>query len=77
MKLDRITYDSEVMGGKACIRGMRIAVSVVLKLLAGGMTREEILRDYPYLESEDIDQCLLHAARLADERVVEVDAAAS
>ncbi|MGH7214884.1 MAG: DUF433 domain-containing protein [Tepidisphaeraceae bacterium] len=69
MKLDRITFDPRIMGGKACIRGMRITVSVVLKLLAGGMTREQILADYPYLEPEDIDQSLAYAAQLADEWV--------
>lgn len=71
MTLDRITFDDEVMGGRACIRGMRIPVSVVLKLLAGGMTAEQIIADYPNLESDDIDQCIQYAAYLADERVVE------
>lgn len=69
-KLDRITFDPQIMGGRACIRGMRITVSVVLKLLAGGMTREQILEDYPYLEQQDIDQCVQYAAWLSDERVV-------
>jgi uncharacterized protein (DUF433 family) len=70
MKLDRITFDDELMGGRACIRGMRIPVSVVLKLLAGGMTAEQILSDYPDLQSADIDQCIQYAALLADEQVV-------
>jgi uncharacterized protein (DUF433 family) len=69
-KLDRITFDPQIMGGRACIRGMRITVSVVLKMLAGGMTREQILEDYPYLEPGDIDQCVRYAAWLSDERVV-------
>jgi uncharacterized protein (DUF433 family) len=67
MPIDRITFDPKILAGKACIRGMRISVSVVLKLLAGGMTEEQILADYPYLESEDIKQCLVYAAQLADE----------
>ncbi|MCY3023666.1 MAG: DUF433 domain-containing protein [Planctomycetota bacterium] len=69
MKLERITFDEKVMGGKACIRGMRMPVSAVLKMLAGGMTREQILADYPDLEAEDISECVEYAALLADERV--------
>lgn len=69
MPLDRITFDDQVMGGRPCIRGLRIPVSVVLKLLAGGMSPSEILADYPDLEPADIDQCLSYAAALSDERV--------
>ena len=69
MTLDRITFDPNIMGGRACIRGMRIAVSVVLKMLAGRMTTEQILANYPDLEAEDIEQCVQYAAMLADERV--------
>lgn len=69
MPLDRITFDDQVMGGRPCIRGLRIPVSVVLKLLAGGMSSSEILADYPDLEPADIDQCLFYAAALSDERV--------
>jgi len=69
--LDRITFDSHVLGGKACIRGMRVTVSLLLNLIANGMTREEILDDYPYLEPEDISQALQYAAWLADERTYE------
>jgi uncharacterized protein (DUF433 family) len=69
MTLDRITFDDQIMGGRACIRGMRIPVSVVLKLLAGGMTAEQILSDYPDLQPADIDQCIQYAALLADETV--------
>jgi uncharacterized protein (DUF433 family) len=57
------------MAGQACIRGMRIPVSVILKLLAGGMTYDQILRDYPDLERADIEQSIRYAALLADERV--------
>lgn len=69
MKLDRITYDPAIMGGKACIRGMRIPVSLVLKLLAGGLSKPQILVEYPDLEPADIDQAIDYAAMLADERV--------
>jgi uncharacterized protein (DUF433 family) len=71
MLLDRITFDPNILGGKPCVRGMRITVSTVLKLLAGGMTREQILIDYPYLESQDIDQCIEYAAMITDDRVLQ------
>ena len=67
--LDRITFDSNVMGGRACIRGMRVTVSLIVNLVANGMTVPEILADYPYLEKEDIRQALSYAAWLADESV--------
>jgi uncharacterized protein (DUF433 family) len=70
MALDRITFDSNIMGGKACIRHMRIPVSVVLKMLAGKMTEQQILSDYPDLEPVDIEQCIQYAALLSDERVI-------
>ena len=63
---DRITIVPEVpdvCGGEPTIRGMRITVSHVLELLAGGMTAEQILKDFPYLERADIDACLEYAAR--------------
>ncbi|MGC9445273.1 MAG: DUF433 domain-containing protein [Candidatus Methanospirareceae archaeon] len=62
MKLERITIDPEVMGGQPCIRELRIPVSLIVKLLAAGRTRDEILEDYPELEAEDIQQCLQYAA---------------
>jgi uncharacterized protein (DUF433 family) len=65
--LDRITFDPNVMGGKACIRGLRISVSLVLNLTANGMTAEEIMAEYPDLEIEDIRQTLKYAALLAEE----------
>jgi uncharacterized protein (DUF433 family) len=67
MALDRITFDEQTMGGRACIRGLRIPVSVVLKMLAGGMSAEQILGDYPNLEPDDIAQSIQYAAILADE----------
>ena len=67
MQIERITLDPAVMGGRPCIRGMRVTVSAVVGLLAGGKTRERILEAYPYLEPEDIDAALAYAAwRLAE-----------
>jgi uncharacterized protein (DUF433 family) len=66
MTLGRITFSDQIMGGRACIRGMRIPVSVVLKMLAGGMTTGEILCDYPDLELQDIEQCIQYAALSVD-----------
>jgi len=61
-QLTRITRDPAVMGGKPCIRGMRVTVGTVVGLVAAGRTREEILREYPYLEAEDIAEALSYAA---------------
>lgn len=66
---DRITFDPRIMGGRACIRGMRITVSLVVNLVASGMTAEEILREYPELEEEDIRQALQYVAALANEEI--------
>ena len=66
---DRITFAPNVMGGRACIRGMRVTVALVLNLVANGMSIERILEPYPYLESEDISQSLRYAAWLAEESV--------
>ncbi|MCL1463742.1 DUF433 domain-containing protein [Argonema galeatum] len=66
-KLTRITISSEVMGGKPCIRGMRVTVGMILGLMATGRTQEEILRAYPYLESEDLKECLAYAAWRVEE----------
>jgi len=68
-EFDRITFDPDIMSGKACIRGMRVTVSLILNLIASQMTTEEILEDYPYLESEDIQHVLRYAAWLAEEQV--------
>jgi uncharacterized protein (DUF433 family) len=69
-QFNRITFDPAVMGGKACIRGLRVTVGTLLGLLAAGRSRDEILIAYPYLEPEDIDQALAYAAWRADERDV-------
>ena len=69
-QIDRITFDPAVMGGKPCIRRQRVTVATVLGLLAAGRSRDEILMAYPYLEAEDIDQCLAYAAWRMEERDV-------
>lgn len=66
---NRITFDSNMMGGRACIRGMRIPVSLVVNLVANGMSFEEIIREYPDLEAEDIRQSLQYAAFLTNEEI--------
>ncbi|MCD6554296.1 MAG: DUF433 domain-containing protein [Chloroflexi bacterium] len=71
---ERITFDPGVMGGRACIRGMRVTVALILNLVANGMTTEEIIQAYPYLEPEDIQQALRYAAWLAEEGVYEHEA---
>ncbi len=67
--LDRVTFDPAVMGGKPCIRGMRLTVGMIVGLIATGHTKPEILGLYPYLEEEDIDESLAYAAW----RVEEID----
>ena len=67
---DRVTFDPAVMGGKACIRGMRVTVGTIVGLLAAGQSPEEILRAYPYLEAEDITQSLSYAAWRLEEHEV-------
>ena len=68
--LDRIVRDPGVMGGKACIRGMRVTVSMVVSQIGAGRSIEAVLEDHPYLEREDILQALRYAAWLAEEREV-------
>ena len=73
--LDRITHDPKVMGGKACIRGMRVTVGMIVGMIGSGYTVEQVLADYPYIEQEDVLQALRYAAWRADDReVVLVDA---
>lgn len=69
MKLTRITSDPNVMGGKPCIRGMRVTVGMIVGMLASGYSKEHILKRYPYLEPQDIDEALAYAAW----RVEEID----
>ncbi len=72
MTFDRITFDPAIMSGRACIRGMRIPVSVIVGQLAHGATTDEVLKDYPDLDREDVQQALEYAAWLAQEEVVTV-----
>ncbi len=65
--LDRITFDKNIMAGRACIRGMRIPVSLIVSLVANGMSTGEILSEYPDLEPEDLQQALKYAAWLSKE----------
>jgi uncharacterized protein (DUF433 family) len=65
--IERITFDPEMMGGKPCIRGLRVTVGTVVGLVASGHTREQILELYPYLEAEDITQALTYAAWRSEE----------
>jgi uncharacterized protein (DUF433 family) len=69
LEFDRITFDPNMLNGKACIRGMRVTVSVILNLVANGMSTEEIIEAYPYLEQGDIRQALQYAAWLTEETV--------
>ncbi len=61
-QLDRITHDPTVMGGRPCIRGMRVTVGTIMGLLASGRSQSEILAAYPYLEAEDVQAALAYAA---------------
>jgi uncharacterized protein (DUF433 family) len=65
--LDRITFNPNVMGGRACIRGLRVTAGTIAGLVAAGHTHQEILKLYPYLESADINQALSYAAWRAEE----------
>jgi uncharacterized protein (DUF433 family) len=67
MQLTRITFDPQVMGGKPCIRGLRVTVGTIVGLVAAGHSTAEILQAYPYLEEEDVRQALAYAAWRAEE----------
>lgn len=67
--LDRITADPAILGGKACIRGMRLSVALIVNLVTNGMTPGEIIADYPDLEPEDIQQALQYAAWMAEDAI--------
>ncbi len=69
-QFDRITFDSQIMGGRACIRGMRIPVSVIVSQIAHGATVEGVLQEYPDLEREDVEQAMMYAAWLTQEQIV-------
>lgn len=67
MELTRITFNASIMGGKPCIRGLRVTVGTIVGLVATGHSKAEILELYPYLESEDVDQALAYAAWRVEE----------
>jgi len=75
MSFERITQDPKIMGGKPCIRGMRVTVGMIIGQIAGGATIDELLADYPYLEREDIHQALSYAALLVQGHDVDLVAA--
>lgn len=68
--MDRITRNPAVMGGKACIRGMRVTVSMIVGQIAAGHSMDDLLASYPYLEREDLTQALRYAAWVSEEREV-------
>lgn len=68
--INRITIDPEICHGKPCIRGMRYPVEMILELLSSGMSNEEIIKDYPSIETEDIKACLLFASKLANVKIL-------
>jgi uncharacterized protein (DUF433 family) len=68
MQIDRITLNPAVMGGKPCIRGLRVTAGTILGLLASGHSRERILQAYPHLEAEDLDAVMAYAAWRLEER---------
>jgi uncharacterized protein (DUF433 family) len=73
--LDRITRDPNIMGGKPCIRGMRVTAATIVGLVAAGHSWDEILKAYPYLEVEDVRQALSYAARRIEDIEIPVPAA--
>ena len=73
--LDRITQSHEIMGGRACIRGMRVTVGMVVGQIAAGCSIDEVLTEYPYLEREDVLQALRYAAWRSEERELPLTAA--
>ena len=75
MGLDRITRNPDVMGGKPCLRGIRVTVGAIVGLVAAGRSNAEILAAYPYLEEEDIRQALAYAAWRVEEIEVPLSAA--
>jgi uncharacterized protein (DUF433 family) len=71
-QLDRITMRPDQMGGRACIRDMRVTVGMIVGQIAAGQTIDELLEDYPYLERDDISQALRYAAWRAEEREIKI-----
>ena len=76
-QFNRITFDPLVMGGRACIRGLRITVALVVNLVANGMNAAQIVKEYPFLEEEDVRQALQYAAWLAEESIQMLESSAA
>jgi uncharacterized protein (DUF433 family) len=74
---DRITVDPAMLGGKPCVRGMRLSVQRVLEILAGNPSWDDLRQDYPEIEEEDIRQALAFAAAMLTDRVIPLDASAA
>ena len=74
-ELDRITQNPKVMSGKPCIRGMRVTVAMIVRQVSAGVSFDELLAGYPYLELEDIRQALRYAAQLAEEHEIRLHVA--
>ena len=74
-KLERITMNPAVMGGKPCIRGLRVTVGMIVGLLAAGKTRDQVLHLYPYLEAADIDEAMAYATWRVEEQEVAITGA--
>jgi len=72
---DRITFDPDILGGKACIRGMRISASLILNLIANGMASDKIIEEYPYLEAADVQAVLRYAAWATEDSVSKLELA--
>ncbi len=73
LEFDRITFNPQIMGGRVCIRNMRVTVSLVVNLVANGMRVEEIIEAYPYLELEDVQQALQYVAWLAEDSIYSLE----
>ena len=71
-KLDRITFSPDIMGGQACIRNIRVPVSLIVNMIANGATFFDVLEDYEYLEEEDIKQALKYASWTASDQVLAI-----
>ena len=71
-ELDRITFSSDIMGGQACIRNMRVPVSLIVNMIANGASFTDVLESYEYLEEEDIKQALKYASWTASDQVLAI-----
>ena len=70
MEFDRISCNPAILGGKPCVKGTRISVEFILELIAGGASRADILKDYPHLQAQDIEQAVRYASRFLQNEIV-------